>query len=83
MRMSGRNRRWSFVVSRSLFAARCSSFALGTLAVVGWGTPLPTRYIRIKTLGRTSCQSLEREGVRGKVLTTKELGVTFSESHPA
>ena len=37
------------------------------------GYPSPTRYIRIKTLARISCQSLERTVVRGKVLTKKEL----------
>jgi hypothetical protein len=68
MRMRRRKRRWSFVVSLSLFAVRCSTFA------PSWGTPLPHRYIRINTLGRIYRQSLERKGVRGKVLKTKELG---------
>jgi hypothetical protein len=35
------------------------------------------------TLGKIPRQSLERKGVKGKVLATKELGLTFSESHPA
>jgi hypothetical protein len=109
MRMSRRDRRWSFVVSRSLFAVRCPLFVVRPkvealnlrFSPQSWakvcrvsfpilelchrcsGTPSPTRYIRIKTLGSISRQSLERKGVRGKVWTTKELGVTFSESHPA
>ena len=86
MRM--RDRRWSLVVSRSPVAVRCSSFArrffkdgpsfiswrshFGNLAVVG-GAPSPTRYIRIKTLGRISRQSLERKIVIGKVLIALEL----------
>ena len=40
--------------------------------------PTPIRSFRIKTLAPDSFQSLERVGVRGKVLRAKELGLLLS-----
>ena len=37
------------------------------------GPPLPTWYIRIKTLRKLSRQSLERDGVKGKVLVNQRV----------